>query len=50
MILVKVRPGPVLQVFDGGKLVVSAPLSWRAALNLASDLIGQSRDIGPAER
>jgi hypothetical protein len=38
-LLVTVRPGPVLHVWRDGVEVAAVPLTWRAALVLASDLI-----------
>jgi len=37
--LVTIRPGPVMKVWDNGQEVAEIPLSPRAALTLAQDLI-----------
>ena len=39
MMLVTIRPGPVLHVWQGGEQVAAVPLSSSAALRLASDLL-----------
>lgn len=43
MTLVTIRPGPVLHVWRDGKEVIAVPLSWRAAVVLASDLLKHAR-------
>jgi hypothetical protein len=57
MILITVRPGPVLHVWRDGAEVTAVPLSPSAALTIASDLLaaivaqagapeGQQADLG----
>jgi hypothetical protein len=59
MILITVRPGPVLHVWRDGAEVAAVPLSPSAALSIASDLLaaivaqaraseGQQTDLGLA--
>jgi hypothetical protein len=38
MILITIRPGPVLHVWQDGKEVASVPLTFSAALALLKDL------------
>ena len=38
MVLVTIRPGPVLHVFRDGAEVVAVPLTFAAALSLLKDL------------
>jgi hypothetical protein len=42
-ILVTVRPGPVMHIWQDGKEIAAVPLSWRAAIVLASDLLREIR-------
>ena len=43
MILVIITPGPVLSVYDNGKLVVQIKLSMQEALHLLKELAEEIR-------
>jgi hypothetical protein len=38
MVLITIRPGPVLHVWRDGQEVIAAPLTFAAALSLLKDL------------
>ena len=42
-ILVTVRDGPTIHVWRDGVEVIAVPLTWRAAVVLASDLLKHAR-------
>lgn len=44
MILITIRPGPVLHVWQDGQEVITVPLSLSATLSLIRDLANAMRD------
>ena len=43
MTLVTITPGPILSVYDNGKLIVQVKLSMQEALHLLKDLAEEIR-------
>lgn len=41
--MIIITPGPVLSVYDNGKLIVQVKLSMQEALNLVKDVVKEIR-------
>jgi hypothetical protein len=49
-VLITIRPGPALHVWQGGKEVIAVPLEHDAALYIASRLLAEVMRHDPLER